>query len=156
MSKIKKINERFAHYVVLSQSVFNKPYTSFSFTFKCRSLAVCFDSSSSWFIGDQALHQGSQISDSFKRGENHSQNGFIIMQDNGFTSRHFKEVKAHRAQTFVDSGHSQWRSHLTWKSGNSSQSLRCSHKVCSILGVGQSSSQIQPFQGVFIDSGVQG
>ena len=41
----------------------------------------------------KALHQGTQISDSFKRSENHSQDRFISRQDSGLTSRHFKEVQ---------------------------------------------------------------
>ena len=81
--------------LVLSQSVFNKPYSGISFTLKCRSRIVCHDSGSSRLIGDQALHQGTKISDSFKRSENHSQDRLISRQDNGLTSGHFKEVKAY-------------------------------------------------------------
>ena len=136
MSKITKINEWITHNLVLSQSVFNKPYSSIRFTLKCRSWIVCYDSGSSRLTGDQAFHQGTKISDSFQRSENHSQDRFISRQNNGLTSGHFKKVKAHWAQTSVDSRHSQWRGHVTWKGGNPSQSLRCSHEVCSSFSVG--------------------
>ena len=107
--QITKINKWFTHHIVLCQSVFDKSYTGLCFTFKCRSWIVCYDSSSSRVIGDQALHQGTKISDSFQGCENHTQDRFICRQNNGLTSGHFKEVKTYRAQAFVDSRYSQWR-----------------------------------------------
>ena len=38
----------------------------------------------------------------------------------GITSWHFKEIKTHRAQALVDSGHSQWRNDVTGKGRNPS------------------------------------
>ena len=122
MSKITKINKWFTHHTFLCQSVVDKPSSGFSVTFKCRSWIVCDDSSSSWVTGDQALHHGTKVNNSFQRSENHTQDGFVGRKDNGLTSGHFTEVKAHRTQTFVDSGCPQWRHHVTRKSWDTSQS----------------------------------
>ena len=76
MSKITYINKWIIDYV-FSVNISSTSRTQASVSFKCRSRIVCDDSRSSRVTGDQALHQGTKISDSFQRCENHTQDGFI-------------------------------------------------------------------------------
>ena len=101
MSTIKKVYQWLIDHNVLSQYCLNKPDTSFSVRFSSRARVVCYDSGSSQATRDQALHPGIQISNSFKRCQDHCQNRFFSGKDNGLTSRHVKKVKAHSAQALV-------------------------------------------------------
>ena len=62
------------------------------------------------------------------------------------TSRHLKKVEAYWAQASMGSRHSKWRSHITRKSTDSPQCIRCAHKVCSSCSSWLASSKTQPFQ----------
>ena len=94
MPKVSKVNQWFSHNIVFRQSFLYKSYSGISVTFQCGSRVVRDDSGISRFIGDQALHQGTKIRDSFKGCENHSQDGFFSGENDGLASRHFKEIKA--------------------------------------------------------------
>ena len=82
-----------------------------------------------------ALSLQSSHSRSSTSSRNSNQRFFPVMSSSrsrqilDITFGHIKEVKAYWTQAFVDSRCSLRRHHLTWKGGNTSQSIRCGYEV---------------------------
>ena len=101
---------RSSSYVVLSQSVFNKPYSSFNISLKCRSRTVCNDSGNNRFFGDQALHQGNSNRRLFQEKVQITlKTDFISRQNYGITTRHLQ-----RSQSTLSSDICGFRT-FSWK-----------------------------------------